>query len=87
MALSTRGHSPGSRDPSHSNGKVNVARKVVSSEISRDVMRQVSRFAARMPTLHVGLLEYTWELIGEGPGRYKVKENGAKDLHSIFVLT
>ena len=62
---------------------------VVGSEISRDVMiiRQVSRFAARMPTLHVGLLEYTWRLIGEGPGRYQVKENGAKDLHSIFVLT
>ena len=48
-----------------------------------------------MPTLHVGLLEYTWKLIGEGSGRYKVKENGAKgstvnfcfDLMNYFLYT
>lgn len=70
MALSTRGHSPDSRDPSHGNGEVNVARTIVSNWICKEAraIRQVSR-CSRMPTLHVGLLEYTWKTIGEAPGR------------------
>ena len=57
MALSTRGRSPDSRDPSHSNGEVNGARKVVSNWICQEAKtaRQVSR-RSRMQTLHGGLL-------------------------------
>lgn len=35
-------------------------------------IRKASR-SSRMPALHVGLLEYTWRMIGVTPGRLKVK--------------
>lgn len=44
MALSTRGHSPDSRDPSHSNGEVDVARKVVSNGMCTEVMGNQAGF-------------------------------------------
>ena len=72
MALSKKGRSPDSRDPSHSDGKVEAARKVVSNRIccpnEAMTIRKASR-SSRVPALHVGLLEYTWRIIGEAPRR------------------
>ena len=62
-----------------------MARKVVSNGMCTEVMaiRQVSR-CSRMPTLHVGLLEYTWKMIGEAPGGRRLMKMGPRSYNHFF---